>query len=183
MPPRVSSLGEQGGDAAAARIREAFAHDSSDHVRAAAVAALAACDSAHVDAMVQEALRTPSYREEIRHAAFQVIAQHEDTARLADVEGLLALDGFPAQVLGVFAARGDARGLDVLLQHLNDERAGVRRFVVQGLRVAVSRPDHAAVLARIEGAVPSIMHAETKQAVQALIARARTVPGAPPPEP
>jgi hypothetical protein len=90
---------------------------------------------------------------------------------------MLALDGLPAQVLGVFAARGDAGALDALIRHLNDERAGVRRYVVQGLRVALSHADHAAVLARLESAEPSIVHAETKRAVQALIARARTAPG------
>ncbi|HEX8726067.1 MAG TPA: M1 family aminopeptidase [Gemmatimonadaceae bacterium] len=173
----LASLGAQGGDRAVVRIRDAFAHDSSDQVRAAAVPALADADSAQVDAVVQQALRIPSYREAIRHAALEVIAQRGDTARVGDVEQLLAVDALPAQVLGVFAARGDARALDVLMQHVNDERAGVRRFVVQGLQIAVSRPDHAAVLARIESAEPSIAHPDTKRAVEALITRARTAGG------
>ncbi len=179
----VRSLGRQGGERAVARIRDAFAHDSSDHVRAAGVGALAEADSAQADAMFAEALQLPSYREVIRHAALQAIAHQQDTARVSDVERLLAIDGVPAQVLGVFAARGDAHALEALLQHLNDERAGVRRFVVQGLQIALSRPDHAAVLARIEGAELSIVHADTKHAVQALITRAKSAGGrTPPPE-
>jgi aminopeptidase N len=170
----VSALGQLGGERAAALIREAFAHDSSYDVRAAAVGAFARADSAHADALVGKALREPSYQESIRHAAMQVIAQRNDTARAGDVEGLLALDGFAAQVLGVFAARGDAHALDLLMQHANDERAGVRRYVVGGLGVALSRPDHAAALQRIEDAVPSLVHEDTRKAVQDLVARIRT---------
>ncbi len=180
----VTSLGSQGGARAVARIRDAFAHDSSAHVRAAAVAAMADADSAHADAIFGEALRLPSYREVIRHAALQAIAQQNDTARVPDVGRILALDGLPAQVLGVFAARGDTNALEALLQHVNDERAGVRRFVVQGLGIAVSRPDHSVELTRIERAESTIVHADTKRAVQALIARAKHASGgtAPPEE-
>jgi aminopeptidase N len=167
----VTSLGQLGGDRAVRLVRDAFAHDSSYAVRAAAVSALARADSAGVHAVLTRALATPSYRDDIRHAALQAIAQLNDTARTGDVERLLDLDGFPSQVLGVFAARGDARALDLLVQHLNDTRAGVRRYVLQGFRVALSRPDHAAVLARLTDAVPRLTHADTRKAVEALIAK------------
>jgi len=176
----VTALGTLGGQRAIGIIRDAFAHDSSYHVRAAAVTAYARADSAHADAMLSAALRLPSYREVIRHAALQAVALRQDTARVSDVERMLALDALPAQVLGVFAAAGDAHALDALLQHVNDERAGVRRFVVDGLGVALSRPDHAAVLARVQAAAGSIVHAETKAAVEALIARIGNAKAKPP---
>jgi aminopeptidase N len=177
----ITALGKLGGDRAVARLQDAFAHDSSDEVRAAAVPALAGADSAQADAVLGQALRLPSYREAIRHAALQSIVQRQDTARTSDVEGMLALDGLPAQVLGVFAARGATSALEALLRHINDEPAGVRRFVVGGLGIAVSRPDHATVLTRLEAAAPSIVHADTKQAVQALIARAKGTENKTPP--
>ena len=166
----VSALGQLGGEHAIGLIRDAFAHDSSYGVRAAAVSALARADSAGAPAVIAQALATPSYREVIRHAALQAIAQLNDTARTADVERMLDLDGLPSQVLGVFAARGDERALDILVRHLNDERAGVRRYVLQGFRVALSRPDHAAVLARLESAVGGLRYADTRKAVEAMIA-------------
>ncbi len=166
----VSALGQLGGDRAEGLIRDAFAHDASYAVRAAAVVALARADSAGAHALIAQALATPSYREDIRHAALQVVAQTNDTARTADVERLLDLDGLPSQILGVFAARGDGRALDILIRHLDDDRAGVRRYVIQGLRVALSRPDHAAVLARLKSALPTLTHADTRKAVEGLIA-------------
>ena len=169
----MAALGKLGGDRAVARLHDAFAHDSSDQVRAATVGALADADSAHAGEVFDQALRLASYREVIRHAALQAIVQRNDTARVRDVERMLGLDGLPAQVLGVLAARGDGHALDALMQHVNDERAGVRRFVVQGLGIAVSRSDHAAILARLEAAEPSIVHPDTRRAVQALIKRAQ----------
>ncbi len=167
----VSALGQLGGEHAVGLIRDAFAHDTSYEVGAAAVVALARADSAGAHAVIVQALGTPSYRETVRHSALQAIAQLNDTARTADVERLLDLDGAPSQVLGVFAARGDTAALDILVRHLNDERAGVRRYVLQGFRVALSQPDHAAVMARLKSAVAGVTHADTRKSVEALIAK------------
>jgi aminopeptidase N len=168
----VTALGHLGGAEAVTRIREAFAHDSSYDVRAAAVSALAEADSAHADGMIARALVTPSYREVIRHAGLEAVAHLQDTARTADVVGLLALDAEPAQVLGVLATRGDPTALEALARRLDDDRAGVRRYVVGGFQLALSGPGRPAVLARLKQAAGLIMHPDTKQAVQALIARA-----------
>ena len=172
----VSTLGRLGGERAVARIRDAFVHDSSYEVRASAVAALVYADSANAHGVVAQALMTPSYRESIAHTALQAVAHMNDTARTADVEHMLALDGTPAQVLGVLAARGYAPAVDALVRHLADDRAGVRRYVVQGWRVALTGPQRTSLLARLKSEAPGLRHAETKQAVDALIARAEQAP-------
>ena len=160
------------GGAVAALLRNTFLHDSSYAVRAAAVAAFAHTDTANADALLAQALKEPSYQESIRHSAFQAIAQLNDTARIGDTEAAIALDGFPAQVLGVFASRGNTHALDALMRHLDESRAGVRRFVVDGFALALSPRDHAAVLRRVTDAVEGITHMETRTAVRALVDRA-----------
>ncbi len=166
----VTALGVFGTARAAPLIRGAFDHDSSYDVRAAAVSALARVDTTGLDAVVSQALHTPSYREVIRHAALEVIAQRHDTARVADLERMLTLDAFPAEVLGVFAAEGDAHSLAVLARHLNDDRAGVRRYAVQGFGMALRHPDHARVLQQLENTAANLDHPDTRKSVEALIA-------------
>ena len=173
----LAEMGGPGTESIPPILRQAFARDSSYEVRAEAAAAFARADTAHADAVLAQAVHEPSYRESIRHAAFQAIAQRNDTARINDTEALIALDGYPAQVLGVFASRGNAHALDALMQHLDDARAGVRRFVVDGLSLALSARDHAAILGRLTGAVDGLTHADTQHAVKALIDRTRTSDG------
>jgi len=171
----IGALGHLGGDRAVKIIRDAWARDGSYHVRAAAVSAIVQADSAGAHDVVAEALATPSYRDVIQHTALQAVFQLDDTTAVHAVEGMLTLDGVPAQLLGALAAHGHPTALDALVRHLNDDRAGVRRYVVGGFRVALSRPDlpgHAAVLSRLEAAVAAIRHAETRDAVQALLKRA-----------
>jgi len=167
----VAALGKLGGDRAVSLIHDTFDHDNSYDVRAAAVTALVEADSAHAHDVLAQALRTPSYREVIQHAAIQGIARLQDTARVNDLAAMLALDALPAQALGVLAARGDAHALEALAAHLDDQRAGVRRYVLTGFRVALTRPDHSVVLARLKSAAAGLTHADTKAAADALIAR------------
>ncbi|MDE3215672.1 MAG: HEAT repeat domain-containing protein, partial [Gemmatimonadota bacterium] len=168
----VTALGRLGGTDAVTRLREAFAHDPSYDVRAAAVSALVQADTAHADGVLARALMTPSYREVIRHAALEGVARLQDTARTKDVEGLIALDAEPAQVLGVLATRGDSTALQALLRHIDDDRSGVRRYVVGGFALALRGPGRAEILGRLRQAAPLIMHADTKQQVQGLITEA-----------
>ncbi|HEY5218421.1 MAG TPA: M1 family aminopeptidase [Gemmatimonadaceae bacterium] len=167
----MATLGRLGGARAVAILRQAFTHDDSYNVRAAAVTGIARADSANAGGALAGALGMPSYREAIQHAALQAIAQRNDTARADAVERFMALDGLPAQVLGVFAARGDMHALDLLAHDLHDDRAGVRRYTLQGFQVALSRPDYAAVLARLKAEAASVTHADTRAAVGSLIAR------------
>ncbi|MDE3053580.1 MAG: HEAT repeat domain-containing protein, partial [Gemmatimonadota bacterium] len=168
----VTALGRLGGTDAVTRLREAFAHDPSYDVRAAAVSALVQADTAHADGVLARALMTPSYREVIRHAALEGVARLQDTARTKDVEGLIALDAEPAQVLGVLATRGDSTALQALLRHIDDDRSGVRRYVVGGFALALRGPGRAEILGRLRQAAPLIMHADTKQQVQGVITEA-----------
>jgi HEAT repeat protein len=176
---QLATAGGAGTAEIAPLLRDRFEHDSSYEVQAQAVAAFAQADTAHADELLARAVHMPSYQESIRHAAFQAIAQHNDTARIADAEALIDIDGYPAQVLGVFASRGNAHALDILLRYLNDSRAGVRRYVVDGVSLALSARDHAAVLDGVSAAVDGITHPETRKAVQALVDRARAADGKP----
>ena len=74
--------------AAVALAGDAFAHDSSYEVRAAAVAALGRADSAHADRIIAAALVTPSYRDAIQNAALGDRAPN-DTAHIGTVDSLL----------------------------------------------------------------------------------------------
>jgi len=172
----MGALGALGGARAVKILRDAWRQDGSYQVRAAAVSAIAEADSANAHGVIMEALATPSYREVIRHAALQAVFQVGDTAAIDAVESLLTVDGVPAQLLGALAAHAHASALDVLVRHLNDDRAGVRRYVVQGFAVALSRPNmpgRAAVLSRLEAAEPAIRHPGTRSAVQALLRQVR----------
>jgi len=46
---------------------------------------------------------------------------------------------FAAHVLAALASRGNARALDLLVKHLNDERAYVRRWTLEAFRFTLRR--------------------------------------------
>ncbi len=172
----VRALGTLGGQRAIGIIRDAWEHDGSYHVRAAAVAAIVQADSAHSRGIVEQALTTPSYRQVIQHTALREMVILGDTAAIKAVEGELTLDQVPAEALAVLAARGSGAALDALVRHLNDDRAGVRRYVVQGFGVVLGQPrfpSYATVRSSLESAASSIRYADTKSAVEKLLESAK----------
>ena len=167
----VAALGELGGAAALADARRAFAGDSSYEVRAAALAAVVRLDPAHARDVIGEGLRTPSYRDVIQAAALRAVAQTNDTTQAAAVERLLDQDEFPAQVLAALGARGGAGALDALTRHLNDDRAGVRRWVLDAFQETLMRVNRPLAVERLKAAADSLTHADTREAVSDLLRR------------
>jgi len=158
----VAALGELGGARAAALARATFRGDPSYAVRAAALVALVQADSAARDSAVAWGLATPSYQDVIEESAYRIIAQSGDTGAIPRLEGRLSSGRFPAHVLAALASRGSAHALDVLAAHLDDERAYVRRWVVEAFRFTLP---HQLATARLKAAVDKLKYADTKRAV------------------
>jgi aminopeptidase N len=165
----LGALGRLGGERAIRILHDAWQNDGSYQARAAAVSAIARADSDHAQDVIQQALTTPSYREVIQHTALRAVVMLDDTAAIPTVASELTLDQVPAQALAAFAGRGSGAALDSLVAHLNDERAGVRRYVVQAFGMVLSEsrfPSWATVRARLESAASAIRYADTKSAVE-----------------
>jgi aminopeptidase N len=160
------------GDTAVVRVAgDLFHHDSSYDVRAAALGTLVQADPAHAHDVLAAALAIPSYRDAIQSAAFQGIIQTNDTMFIDQVDALIAQEAYPAYVLATFGARGNARALDIVIRHLNDPRAAVRRWVANALSNTMARVNKGVAVARLQAAVAGITYPETRQQVTELIAR------------
>lgn len=164
----LTALGEHGGARVAALARERFQLDPSYEVRAAALAALVHADSSMRDSAITWGLATPSYQDVIQASAYRIIAQSGDTSAIPRVETLLGTGPFPAQVLAVLAGRGSAHALEVLTAHLDDDRPGVRRAVVEAFQFALPRQ---LGIPRLQAAVGQLKHADTKHAVERALQR------------
>jgi aminopeptidase N len=162
----VEALGNVGGDRAAALARQAWTGDSSSAVRAAAVVALARSDSAGRRAVILQALRTPSYRDAVLNAAYRVVAQTGDTTMVDSVNARAGDQRFPAHVLAALATRGSIRALDLLVQHLDDERAYVRRWALEAFRFTLRRD---IAQPKLQAVSAGLKFADTKQAVGELL--------------
>jgi aminopeptidase N len=133
----ASSLLSVGSPDAMARARELWERDSSYTVKGAALATLVRLDQAGSAALVRTALATPSYQDAIADAALGVIAQSNDTTMMDEVDRAVETTGNAAFVLGVFAARGNGRALELLSRHVGSPRATVRRRALQAFRYVV----------------------------------------------
>jgi len=162
----IEALGDVGGDRAVGLARQAWTSDSSDAVRAAAVVAFARGDSAARRALILQALRTPSYRDAVQTAAYRVIAQTGDTTMVDSVDARAGEHRFAAHVLAALASRGNARALDLLVKHLDDERAYVRRWALEAFRFTLRR-DIAQPKLQAVGA--GLKFADTRQAAAELL--------------
>ena len=162
----VEALGSVGGPEAAALARQAWTRDSSAAVRAAAVIALALTDSADRRALVLQALQTPSYRDAIQNGAYRVIAQTGDTSLVDTVEARAGQDHFAVHVLAALGARGNARALDLLVRHLDDERIQVRRWALEAFRYSLPRP---LAQPKLQAVSAALKFADTKEAVAELL--------------
>ncbi len=169
----ASALAGVGGTEAAGLARHAFETDSSYHVRAAALEAYAAIDSADSVAVHQalgRGLHTPSYRGAIAQAAMIGIVARRDTSFVNDLEGMLPRDELAAQALGALGARGDRRALGVLAVHLEDPDRGVRRAVLRAFGTIVPP---AAAVAALESVRNGLTDPDVERAVDELVRRLR----------
>ncbi|HEY9517600.1 MAG TPA: hypothetical protein VIQ74_18210, partial [Gemmatimonadaceae bacterium] len=80
--------------------------------------------------VVSAGLGSPSYRDVIQSAAFDVIAAWRDTTFIPKLESMLGTQPRAALTLATLAANGNAHALDILGSHLNDDRDYVRGWVV-----------------------------------------------------
>ncbi|HEY6156876.1 MAG TPA: HEAT repeat domain-containing protein, partial [Gemmatimonadales bacterium] len=159
----VAALGRIGGARAAELARATWRGDSSYEVRAAALTALAAADSSARDSVVAWGLTVASYQNVIQQAAYRVIAQTGDTGAIPRVETLLGSDRFPAHVLAALAARGNARALALLTSHLDDDRAYVRRWVLEAFRYTLPRQ---LAVERLKAVAGRLRYADTRDQAQ-----------------
>ncbi|HXD48205.1 MAG TPA: M1 family aminopeptidase [Gemmatimonadaceae bacterium] len=154
-------------DARAAELaHKAWNSDTSYSVRAAALGAIAQLDPAGRAAVIATGLSTPSYRDDIQNAALVAIARSNDTTFVAAVQALVGDQPLPARVLGAFAARGNSHALGLLTADLDDSRAWVRQWTLQ----ALSGLPVAQRLSVLHAAEPKLTHADTRAAVERLIA-------------
>jgi HEAT repeat protein len=167
----ISALEKFGGDTVATAARQLFRTDPSYEVRAAALLTAVHTDPAHAHDLVAQAIVTPSYRDAIQNAAFQATIQLNDTSFIAQVDAAIASLEYPAHVLGVLGLRGNAHALALITSHLDDNRAGVRRYAVNAYGSTMARVDKAATLRQLRSALPGLTHPETRDAVAALIAQ------------
>src|SRR6266566_1026205 len=159
----VAALGRIGGARAAELARATWRSDSSYEVRAAALTALATADSSARDSVVAWGLAAASYQNVIQQAAYRVIAQTGDTGAIPRVETRLGADRFPAHVLAALAARGSVRALSLLTAHLDDDRAYVRRWVIEAFRFTLPRP---LAIERLKAVAPKLKYPSTKDEVE-----------------
>jgi aminopeptidase N len=164
----VGSLGDLGGDSAIVLVRRAWDRDTSYGVRAAAVAALAQLDSAGRQAVIGQALATPSYRDEIEDGALRAIVQTNDTTFIPQVDSAVGRALNPSFVLAVLGARGSGHALDLLAGHLNDERPAVRRWTLIAIEHGLPP---ALATARLNSAQDGLTHADTQKAVEEALGR------------
>ncbi|HEV8357695.1 MAG TPA: M1 family aminopeptidase [Gemmatimonadales bacterium] len=167
----VEALGRLAGSPAEALrlAREAFARDTSYQVRAAALSAVVRLDPTGARAVIAQGLRTPSYRDGIQNAALAAVGQTNDTTLVGEVEGLIAAQELAAHVLAILGARGSGRALDLVTRHLNDERAHVRRWMLDACEHTLARANRAVALTQLKAALDGLTHADTREAVSRLI--------------
>jgi len=156
----ITALGRLAGARAAELARATWRTDPSYEVRAAALTALVAADSSTRDSVVAWGLATASYQNVIQQAAYRVIAQTGDSGAITRVETLLGSDRFPAHVLAALAARGNARALALLTSHLDDDRAYVRRWVLEAFRYTLPRQ---LAVERLKGVAGKLKYADTRE--------------------
>jgi aminopeptidase N len=166
----IGAMAKVGGATVAPLARNLFERDSSYAVRAAALGAFVQTDPAHGHDLLGVAIATPSYQDAIQGAAFQAIIQANDTAYITQIDAAIAQQEFPAHVLAVLGARGNAHALRLVTAHLNDPRAGVRGYTVNAFAGTMTRVDKNVALQQLRSAVAGIAYPGTKQQVTDLIA-------------
>jgi hypothetical protein len=133
----VGSLLSGGSNEAMTRARELWNRDTSYMVRAAALGTLARLDRANARALITTGLETPSYQDAIADAALGVIAESNDSTMIDLVDRAVGTTGNAAFVLALFGARGNARALDLLGQHVTSPRTTVRKRALRAFQFVI----------------------------------------------
>jgi HEAT repeat protein len=134
-------------------------------VQAAAIAVSIRLDPANRASLIARGLATGSYRDVIRNAALDAIAQLGDPAYTASVDSLRGVSPRVANTLAVLAVRGDSTALAALVGSLEDVRPYVREWAVRA--IAQLPPEmRDPSLRAISG---SLRDSKTKIAVDALL--------------
>ncbi|MEO8633881.1 MAG: M1 family aminopeptidase [Gemmatimonadales bacterium] len=118
-------------------VQAAWREGESYSVRAAALGSLLKLEPAGAHGYLEAGLRTASYRDAIVDAALRGIAQVGDTMMLDLVSAAVETTPNAGYALAGLAARGNARALLLLRDHLASPRAAVRRRVLQAIRVVL----------------------------------------------
>jgi HEAT repeat protein len=129
----VQSLGAVGGENARALALTAWKRDSSYEVRASALAAAVAIDSAGSRQLVRAGLTMSSYRDVIQNAAIDAAAATPDSAIVDGLEKILGDQRSAAVALASLARRGNNQALAALVRHKDDNRPWVRRWVLEAI--------------------------------------------------
>ena len=158
LPP----LATVGGARAVELARAMWSRDSSYEVRGRALQTLARLDSAGRHEVIVHGLATPSYRDAIANGALGAIIQANDTSFIPQVDSAVGNAIEPSFVLAILGSRGNARALDLLTGHLDDDRAAVRRWALIAIENAL--PDTLAT-ARLQSVRDRLTHEETRRAV------------------
>lgn len=164
----VSALGTIGGAGALALARAAFDGDPSYQVRAAALVAVTRLDQNARRDVVALALDSPSYRDVIQNTALDVIAVSADTSFIPQLERMLGTQPRASLTLGSLAARGSTHALELLGNHLNDDRDYVRGWVVTAFSQRV--PGNIAV-PRLESVFATLKYDDTRRLVGEMMER------------
>jgi aminopeptidase N len=171
----VTALARIGGDRATALARDAWTRDTSYEVRGRALATLAQLDTAGRRALITQGLATPSYRDAIVNGALGAIVRTNDTSYIPQIDAAVGNAIEPSFVLAILGARGSARALDLVVGHLDDTRASVRRWALIAIENAV--PPTVAV-ERLNAALGGLKYSDTRTAVRGTLDRLAKSPHA-----
>jgi aminopeptidase N len=158
----LTALAGVGGGRAAELARAAWSRDTSYEVRGRALQTLALLDSAGRREVIARGLATPSYRDAIVNGALGAVVQANDTSFIPQVDSAVGNAIEPSFVLAILGSRGNARAIDLLVAHLDDDRPTVRRWALIALENAL--PPNLAT-ARLQSVRDRLTHADTKRAV------------------
>jgi len=172
----LHGLGTLGGDSALALARKALDADRSYKVRAAAVEVLGHAPGPERQAILTQALATPSYQDEIGNAALRVIAQSNDTALTGLVSAQVGRLSNAVWVLAALGRGGDQQAYDLLASHLGDARQVVRHDAGRALEYAVPKD---VALAEVDAALPGITLPAARVELEALRKRIAARPDEP----
>ncbi|MEO8295837.1 MAG: M1 family aminopeptidase [Gemmatimonadota bacterium] len=143
-------------------IRDRWTEDASYTVKAAALRAIVRVDSAGRRAAIVEGLKSTSYQDAIRQAAYAGIAQSNDTSFIDAVVRGVPEDESTVYVLASFASKGNQRALDLLVGELDNDRRFIRNWALGAIRDALPAP---VALARLNAVKDSLKYADTRSAV------------------
>ena len=164
----MGALGAVGGDRALALARDAWEHDASYQVRAAALVLLVRLRDPSAREVVLRGLGTPSYRDVIQNAAVGAVVQRPDSGLIAALAAHTGSQPLPSLALAALVDRGDTTARQALRAGLDDDRPWVREYSLDAVQ---SQLEADTALALLQEAAPSLRSPEARSAVQEAIDR------------